>query len=695
MIDLCRQHHARILTVCTAFLLAGCAFVGSEAGIDQRTTGVQRVEITAVESPAFEGRSFGKVGQYEKIRGKVFAEIDPDDPRNALITDLRLAPKNARDKVDYAYDFYIVRPVDRTKGNRKLFYEVSNRGRKLAGPMNAGPVEDDPRTAAHMGDGFLLEQGYTLAWSGWDFTAPATGSLLTATLPVAKNSDGSAITGPVFESFTFDDSKTVAASLIYPAATLDKARARLTVKDRLTDQETDIAAQGWEFAGDRSFRLLPAGTPFKQSSIYSFSYKARDPVVAGIGFAVVRDFVSFLRHAKAGAAGATNGNPLAGSIDRAVAYSVSQPARFMNDFLWLGFNQDAGGGKVFDGVHNWIGAGTGVGVNVRFALPLKTERNRQQKLHPEAVFPFSYSQLTDSVTGRTDGRQMRCERSRTCPLVINVNSSNEYWVKTGSLLHTDTQARDIDEPKNVRNYLLSSVEHTGGTGSPATPGICAVARNPIDPYPGLRALFVALDRWLDGVEPPASRVPRMKDGTAAMIRTTKDTALSIGEVPPADIGWPAIPGVRYTGLATVRTLMDFGPQAQQGILGIYPPKATDRVYPAFVPKVDADGNDIAGIRLPPVAAPVATYTGWALRGAAFGGPDGCEQMGQSIPFAASAAQRAASGDPRLSLEERYRSHEHYVEAVTRVSQALERERLLLPVDVAKYVAAARASSVRK
>ena len=679
--------------VCTAIAVLGCAVPPGPATTGARHSAIQRIEITSVESPAFEGRAFGAVGQYQKIRGKAYAEVDPDDSRNAVITDLGLAPRNARNKVDYAFDFYILRPVDIAKGNRKLFYEVSNRGRKLSGPMNGGPVDDDPRTAAQAGDGFLLEQGYSLVWSGWDFTAPATGGVLTATLPVARHPDGSSVIGPLFESFTFDVGTTATASLVYPAASRDKGSARLTVRERLTDPKTEIAADGWEFVDDRSFRLLPAGTRFRQGAIYEFSYTAKDPVVAGIGFALVRDFVSFLRHAETDAAG--NRNPLAGHVDRALAYSVSQPARFMNDFVWLGFNEDRGRAKVFEGVHNWIGAGTGVAANVRFALPLKTERNRQQKLHPEAVFPFSYSTLTDPVTGRTDGRQMRCERSNTCPLILNVNSSNEYWVKAGSLLHSDTRGRDIDEPKNVRNYLLSSVEHTGGTGSPPTPGICALPRNPVDPYPALRALFIALDRWVDGTLPPASRVPRVRDGTGVMIRTTKDTVFSIGEVAQAEVGWPTIPGALYTGVATVRTLLDFGPQAARGILANNPPVVTNTVYPAFVPKVDADGNDIAGIRLPPVAAPIATYTGWGVRGAAFGGPDGCEHFGQSIPFAATRAERQASGDPRLSIEERYPSHEGYVDAVTRAARALERERLLLARDVANYVAAARASNVRK
>lgn len=682
-----------LIAVAALLTAGGCASVVGGTGSDPRAAAIRKLEITSIESPAFQGRAFGQVGTYEKIRGKAHAELDPADPRNATITDLALAPRNARGKVEYSYDFVLLRPVDAARGNRKLFYEVTNRGRMLVGPLIGAALTNDPTTAAHAGNGFLLEQGYTIAWSGWDFTAPATDNLLTATLPVARNADGTPITGPVYESFTFDNATTIAAGLIHPTARRDITSARLTVKDRLTDRETVIPASGWTFADDRSIRLLPAGTPFKQGAIYELSYTARDPVVAGIGFALVRDFVSFLRHGKADAAGQPN--PVAGRIDRALAYTVSQPARFMNDFVWLGFNEDARGGKVFEGVQNWIGAGTGVAANVRFALPLKTERNRQQKLHPEATFPFSYSRTTDPLTGRTDGRNARCERTGTCPLILNVNSSNEYWVKAGSLLHTDARGNDLPDPPNVRNYLLSSLEHTIA-GSPATPGVCALPRNPIDPSPVLRALFVALDRWVDGVEPPASRVPRRADGTAVMIRDdAKLTPFGLGEVPQAELGWPSIPGVLYTGMATTRTLLDFGPQADRGILAQYPPRATDRTYPAFVSKVDADGHEVAGIRLPPVAAPIATYTGWGLRSAAHGGPDGCEHFGQSIPFAAARAEREAKGDPRLSLEERYRSHEAYVEAVARAARALEAERLLLPEDVQRYVAAARSSAVRK
>ncbi|HEV2612088.1 MAG TPA: alpha/beta hydrolase domain-containing protein [Noviherbaspirillum sp.] len=690
-----------IVTFSTAALL-GCSGGdgGSNASGDSNSVGnntikpgITRIEITSVESPTFQGRTFGDVGAYEKLRGKAYGELDPKDPRNTVITDLQFAPRNARGNVEYSMDIYILKPIDLAKGNHKLFMEVNNRGAKLFGALNQSTGGNNPTTSADAGQAFLMNQGYTLAWNGWDPSAPAGGDSLTISLPVARNPDGSSITGPSYEYLVFDNTTTQSAPLSYDAATRDKARAKLTVRDRLNDVAVTVPDTGWEYASDRSIRLLPAGTAFKQSAIYEFTYTAKDPVVAGIGFAATRDFVSFLRNAKTDST--NKANPLAGDIRRVHAFTISQPGRYMNDFIWLGFNQDERGGRVFDGVENWIAAGTGVALNYRFAQSPRTERNRQNHLYPEAPFPFAFNTLTDTLTGRTDGRNARCTQTDTCPKIMNVNSANEYWVKAGSLLHTDTQGNDLADPANVRSYLISGTEHTG-TGSPAnSPGMCAQPRNTTDPSPALRALFVALDRWVDGVAPPPSAVPRRSDGSAAMIRATAESVNGVGEVPQSELGWPSIPGVTYTGLATIRNLLDFGPRFNQGIIDNYPPLVTGRTYPAFVSKVDPDGNEVAGIRLPPVAAPVATTTGWALRATAFGGPDGCEQFGQIIPFRTTQAERVAAGDPRLSLEERYRDHAGYVQAVTQSVNRLVEQRLLLPADAQRYISAAEASSVLK
>jgi hypothetical protein len=641
------------------------------------------------QSPVFEGRVFGpngSVGPYEKLRGKAYGELDPDDPRNAVITDLKLAPRNARGKVEYSMDIFILKPIDLRKGSHKLILDFNNRGEMRIATFNDAPMTNDPKTAKDAGTGFIMDRGYTVAGNGWDIGAT---DGLTITVPVARNPDGSSITGPSYEYIVFDNPKTVRSELAYPAATLDKAKATLTVRERLDDTPTAVPASGWEYADERTIRLLPAGTPFKQGHIYELTYTAKDPLVAAIGLAATRDFVSFLRHAVADEAGTAN--PLAGDVRYTFSFSISQPSRTLNDFVAFGFNQDERGTRVIDGMLKWTGAGNGVQINYRFAQPGRTERNRQNHLYPEGVFPFTYQTITDHVSGKRGGRLARCAESNTCPRIFNANSSNEYWVKAGSLLHTDTRGNDLPDPENVRYYLISGLSH--GVGNVTSKGSCQQFLNPTSPYPALRGLLMALDGWVTaGTAPPPSQVPRRAGNTAVMAvpRPGHQTAV----VPQEKLGWPTIPGVTYTGLITARYHLDFGSTLDQGIVSNYPPPLAGRpAYPIFVSKVDADGNEVAGIRMPPVEAPIATTTGWALRRAGFGENDGCEASGQHITFAKTKAERMAAGDSRLSLEERYTTHEGYVAAVRRAAEKLQQQRFLLATDVERYVEQAQASDI--
>jgi hypothetical protein len=644
------------------------------------------------QSPTFEGRAFGpngSVGQYEKLRGKAYGEVDPEDPRNAVITDLTGAPRNARGKVEYSMDVFILKPIDLRRGNHRVILDFNNRGEMRIGALNDAPLTNNPTTAAHAGTGFVMNLGYSVVGNGWDFGATSEDDGMTISVPVARNPDGSSITGPSYEYINFDDAGSVRYELAYPAATLDKSKATLTVRARLDDPATIVPATGWEFADDKTIRLRPAGTPFKQSHVYEFIYSARDPVVAAVGLAATRDFVSFLRHAARDDFGTPN--PLAGDVRHTFSFSISQPTRALNDFLALGFNQDERGGLVIDGMLKWTGAGSGNQINYRFAQTGRTERNRQNHLYPEGVFPFAYPALTDHLSGKTGGRNVRCTASRTCPKAFDANSANEYWVKAGSLLHTDTRGNDLADPENVRFYLISGSSH--GVGNVTSMGNCQQFLNPTSPFPALRALLVALDQWVtDGTEPPPSQVPRRADNT--MVQAVSRPGHQTGFVPQAALGWPAIPGVTFTGLITTRYHLDFGPTFDQGIVSNYPPAVAGRpAYPVFVSKVDRDGNEVAGIRLPPVEAPIATTTGWALRRAGLGENEGCEASGQHVAFKVTRAERTAAGDPRLSLEERYKTHEGYVAAVTRAAETLQQRRLLLPADVQQYVERAKASNV--
>jgi hypothetical protein len=657
-------------------------------------TGILAITINSATDPAapsqnptFGGTTFGPVGAYQKIIGTATGKLDPSDPHNAVITDLQLAPRDAQGLVSYSMDFYILTPVDPSKGNHKVFFEPPNRGAKQFARFNGSSGGNNPTTAGDAGTAFLMNQGYTMVWAGWEPTASRSNFSMGVTAPVAVNADGSSITGSDYEYIEFDNGTTTSYTTAYNTSTTDTTKATLTVKDHLADSAVAVPATGWTWTSPNTIALLPAGTAFKQSSIYELTFTAKDPVVGGVGFAAFRDFASFLRNAAADGAGTPN--PLANAaINRYVVWTLSQPARFMNDFIWLGFNQDTSGRQVFDGVFNWVGAGDGIGMNYRFEQSGRTERNRQNHLYPEAPFPFSYSTLTDPLTGKTDGRNSRCGPTNTCPKVMNVISANEYWVKAGSLIHTDLAGNDIPDPPNVRNYLLSSTQHASPAAANSL-GVCQQFGNAVDQNPALRALWVALDQWIDGIAPPPSAVPERANGTAVFAATTANSPLGIGTVAQASLGWPTIPGVTYTGLVTVRNLFDFGPQFDQGILTVNPPVATGKVYPSFVSKVDSDGNEIAGIRLPGVAAPVATTAGWNLRSAAFGLNDGCESTGSLIPFAPDVTTRTAIGDPRPSLAERYGTHAGYVAAVTTVVNDLMAERLLLPADAQAYIAAAR------
>jgi hypothetical protein len=668
----------------TACCLAFAAVLAAAPAAQARIT---QVVITATESPAFGGKSFGAVGRYERISGHVVGEVDPHDPRNAIIVDIGLAPVNAGGMVTYSTDFQLLRPVERRNGNRRLLYEITNRGRTNALEMlNDSRTGNDVATSGDAGNGFLMRQGYSLLESGWDFSAPRNGRLFTATVPVAKNPDGSTITGPNTEEFVIDREATPAFErLTYPAASADKTKASLTVRRNYADMPMPVPATEWDYVDGKlnAVKLISGnfGAPgsFGPTALYEFTYVAKDPVVAGLGFAAIRDIATFLRDAETDDKGTPN--PLAGDVQYVYSFCSSQPCRTMHDFVQLGFNRPegrdgaAGAALVFDGILNWKAGGSGLFMNYRFSQPVRTHRQHIARWTPEFQFPFADQTLTDPVSHKTDSRLRRCAETATCPKIFEANSSNEYWAKASSMMQTDSLGHDLGGVANVRYYLLASLPHGGGNG----PGICAQPRNPLRPNAALRALLVDLDAWVTaGTTPPDDRMPRIADGTL------------VPPLPQEVSGFPRLPGVVYNGVHHTGDLFDFGPDIDKGFVSVLPPKLLGTPYPVFVPKADADGNDIAGIRLPDVAVPVATYTGWALRA---DGLDGCDAAGQKIAFARTRAERLATGDPRLSLEERYRDRLDYVEHVAHAAAALKAQRLLLDEDEAAFVAAVRTADV--
>jgi hypothetical protein len=572
-------------------------------------------------------------------------------------------------------------------------YEPPNRGGKTwtaLGRVTGGG--NDPATitdATVLANSFLMPRGYTLVWSGWEplgITVANIGTTQTqaVVLPIAKGAGNSTITGPAYEYNT-----SASFALSYPAATLDKSLATLTHRVHLDDVPQVVSTANWQYnATGTAVSPLGAGTSVT-NDIYEFSYIAKDPTVAGLGFAAVRDINSWLKYAATDDLGTAN--PLAGYITRIYTEISSQPGRMLNDYRHLGFNEDESGRKVVDGIMNWISAGSGIGMNYRFSQSGRTERNRQDHLYPENLFPFANVATMDPFTGITDSRYAKCQTTNTCPLGVEIYSGNEYWVKTASLLHTTPDgSTDLPDSPYSRNYFMSSMQH--GTGSATSRGSCQQFGNPLSSNPVQRALWLALDKWsVLNVAPPPSMVPRLDNGTMTL---------------PASTGFPTnIPDpfgqtpngkVTYTGLKTTRHRFNLGADFYTtGIPTIFPPvimppieiettvplpgNVNGPVYPSYAPKTDSDGNDIAGVRLPDVTVPIATYTGWGLRSGAQA-PDGCESTGQFIPFAATADARASSGDPRPSVAERYPTFDAYDSKVISAMNTLIQQRTLLCED---------------
>ena len=609
---------------------------------------ITRIEIDPLlsQSPTFGGYAWPGVGQYERIIGTAHGEVDPTDKQNRVIVDVELAPRNARGNVEYSFDFYILKPIDLSKGNGKMMYEPPNRGGKTWGAMARMTGGNDPGAVTDptvLANAFFMPRGYAIVFSGWDKAAgvnltKTAASPMTITLPIAKNRDGSSITGPSYEYIVTGGAS---FTLAYPAATLDKTTAKLTRRVHLDDAPVAVPASGWDYTDATGTAIRPTAGNFVANDIYEFSYTAKDPSVNGLGLAAVRDWNAWLRYSRRDDYG--NANPLYGHVKRIYTEVVSQPGRLLNDFRHLGFNESESGRKVFDGHMQWIAAGNGLNLNYRFSQPGRTERNRQDHLYLEGVFPFANVKSFDPITRSVDSRYARCEKSDTCPLAVEIYSANEYWVKTASLLHTDpTGSFDLPDSPYARNYLMSSMQH--GTGSATNRGNCQQFQNPLSSSATQRALFIALDEWATkGTKPPKSQVPTLRDRTLAP------------PLPQERMGFPEIPGVTYTGLMTTRYLFDYGHGFYDtGIATINPPvvsapyqnnPANGPIYPPYIPKTDSDGNDIAGVRLPDLRVPLATYTGWALRSGAHAN-DGCEASGQFIPFPRTEAERAASGDPR-------------------------------------------------
>ena len=652
------------------------------------------------------GHEFPITGAYEKLVGKVYGEVDPKNRLNRIIVNLDKAPCNRRGKVEYWSDFCILKPLDMARSNGKIFYDAPNRGgKRIVAFLNDAPQSNDPSTIEDAGNGFLMRQGYTIVWCGWQGDLMPQKNWLVMGVPVASI-NGKELTrrvrteivveekGIKFQPLSGDD-----RVKSYAAATRDKTQALLTVRKKSYEQRIPIPPSEWEFAscakdsptGKKTIKpsnkelCLPSG--FKPAHIYEFIYPAKDPLVLGLGFAVVRDLISFLRYEMKDTRGKPNplylppsrgekkrgGNKITG-ISHAYGWGRSQSGRFLRDFVYHGFNEDESHRKVFDAIAPHVAGGGRIFLNYEFARPVTSSQQHTNQLEPE-LFPHAYNILKDAQTGRRDGI---LKRPKTDPHVFHTQTSTECWQKRGCLAHTDGKGHDVKPPDNVRIYVIASAQHNSPFGSEPVKEDTQQCVNPLPAGDVLRALMVALDLWVtQGVSPPPSQYPRVSDGT--LMRPDQNSTR-----------FPKIPGVRYQGLYNRQLFLDYGPHIGRGRMDIHPPRQIGNgAYAILVPKVDRDGNDLAGIRLPVVQVPIGTYTGWNLQPRRLAEDELSGLLGSFIPFARTKSERKRTGDPRLSLQERYKDRTDYAQQVSHAARTLVEQRYLLPEDAERMIAEAK------
>ena len=659
------------------------------ASADARVTSIV---LGAATSP-YGTATFGSVGQYEQIDGVAYGEVDPRDPLNAVIQDIDLAPRNQHGMVEYSTQVSILKPVDESLGNRTMLLEIVNRGNKLdPGYYNVGATTANP-----VGDGFLENQGFTLVWAGWqaDLVPPPNVSLVTMSAPIAHRGNGATITGVVRSEFIVNTTPQSTQNILadsssntpgYATASLDNSHDTMTMRVHQDDPKIAIANSDWAYADCTSTPFPGVPNPqkvclkngFDTNHIYELIYTAKDPIVMGLGLAAIRDVASFLRGAAKDDSG--NPNPLAGALKFTLLNGISQSGRLLRTYLELGFNEDEKHQQVFDGMQPEIGSVRNY-MNVRFSQPGRLAGTQHtEKQYPGPESPLTYGASFDPLTGEVAGLLDQCRRTGTCPKIVHTMSDQEYWQASGRGDTTDPLGRrDLKIPDNVRIYQFSSAQHGGFSPVaplPTSAGICQQLPNANSYTYNIRALLVALQQWVaKGIEPPPSLYSRIDRKSL---------------VPLNQLLFPTIPNVTGPqGVFNTRFVYDRGPQYDSGnvsgIISIEPPIQIVQ-YPTLVPQVNADGNDIDGLRSITLQTPLGTYAGWNVRAEGFSEGDACDLTGSYIPFALTKSQR--NGDPRPSLKERYGTLAKYTAAAMTAAESLAGQRLLLQSDVAAAVQSA-------
>ncbi|MDA0264843.1 MAG: alpha/beta hydrolase domain-containing protein [Chloroflexi bacterium] len=639
---------------------------------------VTNIEIKT-RQPFAGGKSFGDVGAYEQLDGVARFAVDPNNAANETIADLNLAPRNADGLVTFSSDFRILQPVDPEKANRRILMDIPNRGKPLAlRNINSAP-EVTPDAPMDPGNGFLMRMGYTVVWCAWQHDVPDVPGMLRVDIPNAVTPDGP-ISGKIVVTFQLNaPSKSEFLSSRnhrpYAAADVADPDAVLTVQDDEDAQEHVIPRDQWSFARldngqpvpDASHVYLEAG--FQPGKVYQVIYRTTGAPVVGLGNLATRDLAAFLRYSSP-----SEGNPLTSAIEHAYSFGVSQSGRFLRLFLYLGLNWDEEGREVFDGFMPHVAGGKMGEFNHRFAQP-----SSQATRSGNSLFPFSDVAQTDPETGLTDGLLSRMSKLGRLPKIMYTHTPSEYWAGHGSLMHSDmTASKDVAGPEEVRIYVFAGTQHALASFPPVD--------NDVDGHHGqhhfnivdyrclLRAALTNLDRWVtSGEAAPPSRHPRIDDGTAVAPQVVAEA-------------FRGIPGLKLPKPMRRFTRLDFGPDP---MVPTKIPAKIGKVYPNLVSVVNQDANELSGIILPFVSVPLATHMGWNLRHddiggggqiLSTGGASGGTLRGSVIPFAATKEERAASGDSRLSIEERYSSKAEFLDQVNQATKKLVNQRYVLAED---------------
>ncbi len=640
---------------------------------------VTRIEIES-RSLLDGGTSFGEVGPYEQLKGTVHFGVDPNNLHNEAITDLELVPRDAQGLVSCSADFLILKPTDAHRGNHRILLDVLNRGRHRALKyFNCAPDPTTHSDPLDPGDGFLMRHGYTVVCCGWQHDVPAVEGLLRIRIPDAVGPDGP-ISGKIMvtlhpNSLTQVEALSDLMHQPYPSNNLGDQEAALYMLDHEDATPQLLPRAQWSFARLEGENVVPDASHiymksgFLPGKVYQVVYSTTGAPVVGLGFVATRDIVSFLKHGAA-----QDGNPCADDLQYAYAFGASQSGRFLRQLLYHDLNEDEQGRTVFDGLIPHIAGGRRGEFNQRFGQP-----SCAAKTSIGTLFPHTDVEQIDPELGVSDGLLSRLASEGKLPKVFLTNSSAEYWRGDASLTHIDVLGRqDIEPLDDLRIYHFAGTQHPSGTfpltDFNAVGGYRGLQTfNSVEYAPLLCAALVKLDRWVSLNEaPPPSKHPRIDDGTAVAPEATAPT-------------FKSIPGIKFPGHFPVPKRLDFGPNADNGVVTILPPKA-GKVYPGLVSAVDEDGNEMGGIRLPDVSVPLATHTGWNLRHPDIGAPEQLLGLfigliGSTVPFPPSKAAREASGDPRLSIQERYSSKEEYLKQVKNAARELVGEGYLLEVHV--------------